>query len=244
MLAAIPKGSGLGTSSILAATLLGTLSDFTGLHWDRFDICQRTMALEQMLTSGGGWQDQFGGVFHGAKLIETTPGMEQNPTIRWLPENFFCNSETGERMLLYYTGITRVAHNILGEIVRGIFLNSSPQLETIGAISETALYAYDAVQRNDSDAFAAAIEQSWQLNQQLDSGTNVPDVQKIIDRCGSHLRSAKLLGAGGGGYLLMMADSAADAQVIRSILSRNPPNSKARFVDISLSETGLQVTRS
>ena len=57
LLAAIPAGSGLGTSSILASTVLGAINDFCGLAWDRNDICSYTLALEQLLTTGGGWQD-------------------------------------------------------------------------------------------------------------------------------------------------------------------------------------------
>lgn len=63
LLAAIPAGSGLGTSSILASTVLGAINDFCGLAWDRNDICNYTLVLEQLLTTGGGWQDQYGGVF-------------------------------------------------------------------------------------------------------------------------------------------------------------------------------------
>ena len=62
LLSAIPAGSGLGTSSILAATVLGAVSDFCALAWDKNEIGRRTLVLEQLLTTGGGWQDQFGGV--------------------------------------------------------------------------------------------------------------------------------------------------------------------------------------
>ncbi len=66
MLCAVPKGSGLGTSSILAATLLATLSDLCGLSWDRHVLFTRALALEQLLTTGGGWQDQAGALFGGS----------------------------------------------------------------------------------------------------------------------------------------------------------------------------------
>ena len=49
LLAAIPAGSGLGTSSILASTVLGAINDFCGLAWDKNEICQRTLVLEQLL---------------------------------------------------------------------------------------------------------------------------------------------------------------------------------------------------
>jgi galactokinase/mevalonate kinase-like predicted kinase len=128
---AIPKGSGLGTSSVLSATILGTLSKTCGLHWDETDIIAKTSTLEQMLTSGGGWQDQIGGLYKSIKLIETNPGMEQKPIIKWLPEGIFSEQYVNHTILLYYTGYTRIAKNILGEIVKNIFLNSSEHINII-----------------------------------------------------------------------------------------------------------------
>ena len=66
-------GSGLGTSSILASTVLGAINDFCGLAWDRNDICSYTLALEQLLTTGGGWQDQYGGVFPVSSCFSPKP---------------------------------------------------------------------------------------------------------------------------------------------------------------------------
>ena len=71
LLSAIPAGSGLGTSSILASTVLGAINDFCSLAWDKNEIGRRTLVLEQLLTTGGGWQDQFGGVLGGVKLLQT-----------------------------------------------------------------------------------------------------------------------------------------------------------------------------
>ncbi len=243
MLAAIPKGSGLGTSSMLAATLLGVLSDLSNLKWDNVEITQRTLALEQMLTSGGGWQDQVGGVFPGVKLVQTVPGFEQEPIVRWLHSRFFQGPEM-KRMMLYYTGITRVARDILGEIVRGIFLNSSSRLDTVNAIAQAAKDCHDAIQKDDFETFTQIVARSWQLNQQLDAGTNPPAVQEIFKTVAADLAAGKLLGAGGGGYLFMIAKDEDAAQRIREKLESNPPNAGARFVDFSVSETGLQVTRS
>jgi galactokinase/mevalonate kinase-like predicted kinase len=244
MLAAIPKGSGLGTSSILAATLLGTLSELCGLHWDTNDLFTRTLALEQMLTSGGGWQDQAGGIVRGLKLIETEAGISQNPVIRWLPDHFFSADYANTTVLLYYTGLTRVAHDILGEIVRGLFLNSGRHLGIIQEIGRNALFTTDAVQRNDWEGLCEGVRRSWELNQRLDEGTNPPAVQAILSRIGSYAAACKLLGAGGGGYMLILARDVEAAQAIRQTLNTNPPNARARFVDLHVSDEGFQVTRS
>jgi galactokinase/mevalonate kinase-like predicted kinase len=90
----------------------------------------------------------------------------------------------------------------------------------------------------------AAIRNSWTLNQRLDAGTNPPEVQQILDSIRDYLAAAKLLGAGGGGYLLLFGKDETAAARIKQLLTNHPPNARARFVDFSLSETGLQLTRS
>lgn len=244
ILSAVPKGSGLGTSSILAATVLGTLSNFCGLEWDKLEICSKTLALEQLLTTGGGWQDQVGGVLHGVKLIETTPGFEQTPVVRWLPTDLFDSPQTKGTFLLYYTGITRTAKNILAEIVRGMFLNSSSHLNTLGKIKQHASDVFESIMRGDHALLASSVAKSWKLNMELDSGTCTPDIVKIVEPVSNDLLGFKLLGAGGGGFMLMVAKDLDAAARVRGYLEANPINSKARFVEMTVSKTGFLVTRS
>jgi galactokinase/mevalonate kinase-like predicted kinase len=244
MLVAVPKGSGLGTSSILAATVLGSLSDFYGLGWSRAEIGRRTLALEQMLTTGGGWQDQFGGIYPGLKMLETKAGFDQTPEVSWLPGNYFTDPEKRSCLLLYYTGITRVAKDILGEIVRGMFLNSNHRLQILEELEQHAVDLKDNLLKQDWENFGALIDKSWSLNQSLDSGTNPPEVQKIIDKIFSFMAGQKLLGAGGGGYMFIVAKNPASAVRIKEVLEVDPLNDRARFVNFSISTEGLVVTRS
>ena len=244
LLSAIPAGSGLGTSSILAATVLGAVADFCGLNWDKNELGNRTLILEQLLTTGGGWQDQYGGVLRGVKLLQTTSGMNQNPLVRWLPDYLFTAPEYQACHLLYYTGITRTAKGILAEIVRGMFLNSTEHLTLLGQMKAHALDLYEAVQRGDFDEMGRLVGKSWEQNKALDAGTNPPSVEAIIRQVHDYCLGYKLPGAGGGGYLYMVAKSPEAAARIRTILTQNPPNACARFVDMTLSDKGFQVSRS
>lgn len=244
LLSAIPAGSGLGTSSILASTVLGAVSDFCGLKWDKNEICNRTLILEQLLTTGGGWQDQYGGVLRGVKLLQTHAGMEQSPLVRWLPDYLFTGSEYQKCHLLYYTGITRTAKGILAEIVRSMFLNSTEHLALLGSMKSHAFDLYEAIQRGNFDEMGRLVGKSWKQNQALDSGTNPASVKAIIRQIDDYCLGYKLPGAGGGGYLYMVAKDPEAAVKIRAILTQNPPNSCARFVDMTLSDKGLQVSRS
>ncbi|MBW8330559.1 MAG: bifunctional fucokinase/L-fucose-1-P-guanylyltransferase [Prolixibacteraceae bacterium] len=244
ILSAVPKGSGLGTSSILAATVLGTISEVCGLGWDKMETGKRSLALEQLLTTGGGWQDQFGGILEGIKLLETNPGKLQSPTIKWLPESLFTDVSYKNRMLLYYTGITRVAKNILADIVRGMFLNSSTHLALLEELKQHAVSTSETLLVKDFNGLGRNIHTSWQLNQKLDAGTNTPEIQKIIDRISPWVIGQKLLGAGGGGFMLIIAKDEEAAAHIRNELTTNPINKRARLVDFSVSQSGLQVTKS
>ncbi|SEA87160.1 Predicted kinase [Xylanibacter ruminicola] len=244
LLSAIPAGSGLGTSSILAATVLGALNDFCGLGWDKNEIGHRTLMLEQMLTTGGGWQDQFGGVLGGVKLLQTGRGFAQNPQVRWLPTDLWTQPEYRPCHLLYYTGITRTAKSILAEIVRGMFLNCGDELRLLRQMKQHTLDMYEAIQQNDFERMGLLVRKTWRQNQTLDAGTNPADVAKLTSLIDDLCLGYKLPGAGGGGYLYMIAKDPEAAARIKQILSENSIRKNARFVDMSLSTTGLQISRS
>lgn len=244
LLSAIPAGSGLGTSSILAATVLGAVSDFCSLAWDKNEIGRRTLVLEQLLTTGGGWQDQFGGVLGGVKLLQTQSGFDQAPLARWLPTDLYVQPEYQQCHLLYYTGITRTAKQILAEIVRRMFLNNGEQLRLLRQMKEHTMMMYDAIQRQDFVQMGSLVRRTWEQNQLLDSGTNPEQVRRLTDLIDDLCLGYKLPGAGGGGYLYMVAKSPEAAARIRRILTENRLSPNARFVDMSLSTNGLQVSRS
>ncbi len=244
LLSAIPAGSGLGTSSILAATVLGAVGNFCRLDWDKTEICNRTLVLEQLLTTGGGWQDQYGGVLHGVKMLTTAVGFNQTPEVRWLSDSLFTDPEYKPCHLLYYTGLTRTAKKILTEIVRSMFLYDTESLQLLAQMKEHSWDMYRAIMHGNFTQMARLVGRTWQQNQTLDSGTNPPEVQAIVSQVEDLCHGLKLPGAGGGGYLYMIAKDHQAAARIRHILTENRPNNRARFVDMCLSETGLQISRS
>ena len=244
LLSAVPAGSGLGTSSILASTVLGAVSDFCGLGWDKNEIGKRTLMLEQLLTTGGGWQDQFGGVLGGVKLLETQRGFDQNPLVRWLPDDIYTQPEYQQCHLLYYTGITRTAKKILAEIVRRMFLNHGDEIRQLRAMKAHAQDMFEAIQRQDFQLMGQLVRKTWQQNQLIDSGTNPESVRRITDLVDDLCLGYKLPGAGGGGYLYMVAKDPEAAARIKQTLNSQQPNPNARFVEMTLSKKGLQVSRS
>ena len=88
------------------------------------------------------------------------------------------------------------------------------------------------------------MRKTWTQNQQLDNGTNPPEVATLTTLINDLCLGYKLPGAGGGGYLYMIAKDPEAAARIKRILDENRRQPNARFVDMTLSKTGLQISRS
>ena len=102
----------------------------------------------------------------------------------------------------------------------------------------------EAIMRNNYEEMARLVGVTWKQNQKLDSGTNPPAVQAIINKIDDLCLGYKLPGAGGGGYLYMAAKDEEAAARIKRILNEERINDKARFVDLTLSEKGFEVSLS
>ena len=164
--------------------------------------------------------------------------------MRWLPSSLYTQPEYRACHLLYYTGITRTAKKILAEIVRRMFLNQHDELALLREMKQHAIDMFEAIQRENFDEMGRLVRKTWQQNQLLDSGTNPAEVARLTSLIDDLCLGYKLPGAGGGGYLYMVAKDPEAAARIKQILRENRLNANARFVDMSLSDKGLQISRS
>ena len=103
---------------------------------------------------------------------------------------------------------------------------------------------YEAIQRDDFVRMGRLIRKTWLQNQALDNGTNPEEVRRLTDLVDDLCLGYKLPGAGGGGYLYMVAKDPEAAIRVRQLLNENKLNKNARFVDMTLSDKGLQISRS
>jgi len=107
-----------------------------------------------------------------------------------------------------------------------------------------ALDTAETIQLGQFENLGWCVAKTWKQKQRLDKGTNPPAIEKIIALVKDYTLGLELPGAGGGGYLYMIAKDPEAAVNIKRILRENPPNDKARFVEMGVSQTGLQITRS
>jgi fucokinase len=241
-LAAIPSGSGLGTSSIMGAVLMSVIGRIIGRQMAPQGLFHAVLMLEQELTTGGGWQDQIGGVVEGVKMITAEKGLVPNPQIRFIPADLLDPSANGGRTLLYYTGLRRLAKDILREVVGRYLDRDRSTMATLRRLHAFPPLMAEAMAMKDAERFGELIEIAWKLNVELDSDHTTPAVEDLRARIRPHVLGAKLLGAGGGGFMLMVCKSPEDAARLRLMMERKPLNEKARFFEYSISREGLIVT--
>jgi galactokinase/mevalonate kinase-like predicted kinase len=241
-LAAIPKGSGLGTSSIMGAVLLAVIHRATGRNLTQRRLFYEVLRLEQALTTGGGWQDQIGGVVGGVKIITTEPELVPDARIQFLVGDVLEPTQNLGQTLLYYTGITRLAKNILAQVV-GRYLNRDHgAMSTLRRIHALGQQVAEAMSQKDIRRFGQLVATAWELNKELDPNSTNDEVEALLSRVHPYVFGAKLLGAGGGGFLLMVCKSVESARKVKAMLVTEPPNSRARFFDYSINPCGLVVT--
>ena len=103
---------------------------------------------------------------------------------------------------------------------------------------------FDAIEQESFKKTGLLMRKTWAQNQALDSGTNPDEVRRLTSLIDDLCLGYKLPGAGGGGFLYMIAKDPEAAARIRQILNANKSKANARFVDMTLSTRGLLVSRS
>lgn len=197
----VPKGSGLGTSSILAAACVKALLEFTGVEHSQDQLYSTVLCMEQIMSTGGGWQDQVGGITGGIKYTTTAPGMKQEIRVHHIALSEETRRELRERFALIYTGQRRLARNLLRDVV-GNYIGNEP--DTVYALNEiqrvAALMAFE-LQRGHVDDFAQLLGRHWELSKKIDGGSTNILIDQIFDSISGLIDGRMICGAGGGGFL-------------------------------------------
>jgi len=229
----LPKGSGLGTSSILGAATISALLGRT----DPAEVGPLTLRLEHEMRTGGGWQDQFAGLLPAMKIMRSKPGARQVVTSEQLPL-----PEFSARSLLYFTGQKRMARNILRKVLA--FYKENPHgfaKILVDSLKANAERCAVALRSGDIDAFADCVNAYWRDKKLLDPGSTNERVDAILEQIAPYVSAATLCGAGGGGFMYILAKSSRDAGRIRRLLTQKPPSKHSRFYDFAVDERGLTI---
>ena len=235
----IPRGSGLGTSSILAGAVLQALATLLGEPVSEARLFDEVLCLEQMITTGGGWQDQIGGLTGGIKLVRTHPGLPQAARIEPLEMTPGLSRALDERLLLVYTGQRRLAKNLL-RAVMGRWMARDPEMVAmLGDIAALAVEMQGALAAEDLDAFGELIGRHWRINKRMDAGCTNPFIDDLLADCAPYIVGAKLAGAGGGGYALVVATDAEAGRALGAVLARRFAGGETGLWECRVTSPGL-----
>ena len=259
----LPTGSGMGSSSIIGGCILAaiakcvgiTLAGMGGTHDERVEIngtnslIHSVLMLEQLLTTGGGWQDNIGGIVGGLKLgssdAHVLPLQTKVKRVS-LPPQFI--EELNQRLVLTFSGQPRLAKNILQQVLRRWATRSDEIMTTVEGLVKGASEAIACLEAGDLDGLGRVMNQYWKFKTAMagpDSGAEPTCVRTLIDLLSSKgcIVGATLCGAGGGGFLAMLASKGLSSQDIEATAKLSGALGLSSFTwhSCTISENGLVV---
>ena len=202
MVGEVPAGSGLGSSSAVTIGLLQAVRAHVGLESSAAQLAEEAVRVEtELLHKPIGWQDQYGVAFPGVKTITFGPG--QKVHMHPIPLSADNRLALEANALLVSTGRTRRAESVLSEFISRMEENRAG-LETVNGIARAMRAAFHAP-RIDLPLIGSLLDESWKVKRTLSAGVTDPVIDEIYDAgLAAGAWGGKLLGAGGGGFLLLL----------------------------------------
>ncbi|GAY45752.1 hypothetical protein CUMW_091760 [Citrus unshiu] len=217
----VPRGSGLGTSSILAAAVVKALLQITDGDQSNENVARLVLLLEQLMGTGGGWQDQIGGLYPGIKFTSSFPGIPLRLQVIPLLASPQLILELQQRLLVVFTGQVRLAHQVLQKVVTRYLQRDNLLISSIKRLTELAKNGRDALMNCDVDELGKIMLEAWRLHQELDPHCSNEFVDRLFAFADPYCCGYKLVGAGGGGFALLLVKDAESATELRRMLEKD-----------------------
>lgn len=197
-----PPGTGLGSSSAMVVALLGVLKDWLKEPLTTYDIAERAVHIERNeLLIKGGYQDQYASAFGGFNLIEFYGDKTVVVPLR-IPDEVL--NELQCRLMMVYTGTTRLSGNILARQIENYEKEGAETMEALHQLRSITVEMKNALLRGRIDDVGALFHETWVNKQKLASGISTEHIENLYNAAReAGALGGKILGAGGGGYLLL-----------------------------------------
>jgi D-glycero-alpha-D-manno-heptose-7-phosphate kinase len=222
-LADVPsRGTGLGSSSAVTVGLLNALYAFQGIAKPALTLAEEASEIEiKVLGKPIGRQDQYAAAVGGFNLIEFLPrggGVRVSPLI--VPPGTL--ERLHSHLLLFYTGTPRGGDEILRAQAQGLAEDSG--LDAMLEMRELAYSVRDALAAGRVDTFGELLHRGWELKRRAAPGAGTDQIEAIFELArNAGATGGKLLGAGGGGFMLLFVPPEAQGAVREAIDLREIP---------------------
>ena len=196
----LPARTGLGTSSSFAVGLLNAFHSLKGKQKDRKQLADEAIYVERtMCNEAGGLQDQIAASFGGFNRIDFD---ENGYTVRPIKISKERKEELNERLMLFFTGFSRFSADIQSDTKKNIEDNTKTLLKMKDMVDEAEMILTD--EDADLDKFGILLDQSWRLKRSTGNKISTSQIDEIYERAlNAGALGGKLLGAGGGGFVLL-----------------------------------------
>ncbi|XP_034391614.1 LOW QUALITY PROTEIN: L-fucose kinase [Cyclopterus lumpus] len=238
---ALPTGSGLGTSSILAGALLAAVYRCTGRTYDTDSLIHAILHLEQILTTGGGWQDQVGGLVGGVKVGRSRASLPLQVEVERLspPEAFLRSLDL--HLVLVYTGKTRLARNLLQDVVRSWYSRLPSMVQNVQQLVKNSEECVRACSEGSLPRLGACLSRSWQHKKLMAPGCEPASVRTMMEALEPLVLGQSLSGAGGGGFLYLLTQEPRQREAVLQVLTNTPGLGDVSVHSVELDMDGITV---
>lgn len=197
-----PPGTGLGSSSTMVASLIGAVKHWQRLPLTDYDVAELAYHIERKeLQIAGGMQDQYAAVFGGFNLIEfSASGVIVNP----LRVPSATLNELQYNLLLVYTGKSRLSGNIITTQVDNYKRGEEEVVAALDELKAITFEAKNALLTGRLNDFGALLHEGWKNKKKVAAQITTSNIDQLYDTARRHgALGGKILGAGGGGHLLI-----------------------------------------
>lgn len=198
------RGSGLGSSSTVLVALLHAMWTYLGQLPTREQLARAAVTVErEVLGRPIGVQDQYAAAYGGLRFYRFGPqGVSAELVLPDPAETELLGRRLGERLLLFFTGVTRQSASVLTEQRANI----GARRPILRAMAAQAREGRRALAEGDLDALGLLMHEGWELKRQLADKVSNPDLDELYaTACRAGALGGKISGAGGGGFLLLYA---------------------------------------
>ncbi|MEE9151985.1 MAG: GHMP kinase [Thermoplasmata archaeon] len=229
-----PPGSGLGSSSTVVVTLVGLFQKWLNIPLTDYDIAELAFKIERNdLRIKGGKQDQYAATFGGFNYIEFHA---ESTIVNPLRIKRDILNELEYSLLLCYTGKTRLSANILSEQIDKYVKKEKTSIEALDELKGICIDMKNALLKGHLGEFGELLHKGWTYKKRLASKITNPQIDKLYATARENgAIGGKILGAGGGGYLLLFCDFDK-----KHIIAEKLENLGGQIVDFGFDLKGLQ----
>lgn len=230
-----PAGSGLGSSSTMTVAILKAFVELLNLPLGEYEIAFLAYQIERIdVGLSGGKQDQYAATFGGFNFIEFYA--DDRVIVNPLRVKHWIINELENSMILVYSGSSRESAKIIDEQIANTKAKKSEALAAMHQLKADAMMMKEATLKGDIKTIAQCLARSWEAKKKIASGisnTRLEQIYAAAREAGAY--GGKVSGAGGGGFMIFMADPVKRMSVIKALSQIN-----AQVTNFHFSKDGTQ----